>query len=102
MAFPLLFVGLILFITGVTGETEKFSETVKADLKGDGTSAPFAVWIFTVLFIALIGAWKPLRPVSDGFLTLVVLSFVLSNAGLIGEFSRAFGVKQIGPPPLKE
>lgn len=102
MAFPLLFIGLILFITGVTGETQKFSDTVKADLQGDGTSAPFAVWVFAILFIALIGAYKPLRPVSDGFLSLVVLVFVMSNAGLIGEFSRAFGLepsqfKTIGP-----
>lgn len=102
MAFPLLFIGIILFVTGVTGETEKFSETVKADLQGDGTSAPFAVWVFAVLAIAFIGAYRPLRPLSDGFLSLVVLVFVLSNAGLIGEFTRAFGVTTPAKPALKE
>lgn len=100
MAYPLLFVGLILFVTGITGKTELFAETVKSDLTGGGTSAPFAVWIAAVFAIGLLGAAKPLRPVSDAFMILIVLAFLISNQGLIGKVADAFGVKSA--PALRD
>lgn len=92
MAFPLIFIGLILVIVGARDKTEEFEKLISSDLLGEGNETPFLAWIIAVLVLAAIGSYKPLRGITDGFLILIGLVIILSNRGFFNEFQRqAFG-----------
>ena len=88
MAFPLIFIGLIMIVVGARDKTQEFEELLASDLLGDGRGAPFLAWIIAVLFLAALGSFKPLRGVTDGFLFLIAAVILLSNRGFFAEFQR--------------
>lgn len=88
MAFPLIFIGLVLIVVGVRDQTEEFQTLLASDFLGDGRGAPFVSWIVAVLVLAAIGSYKPLRGLSDGFLVLLAAVILLSNRGFFVEFQK--------------
>src|ERR1700744_3045512 len=76
MAFPLIFVGLILLVTAVRGTHSQLFTVVKSDFTGNGN---FLWWILVVLAVGAIGYIKPLRALSWGFLTILILVLLLSK-----------------------
>jgi hypothetical protein len=85
MAWPVLIIGLVLIIVGFRGEMDKFEETVREDFTGQPN---FLFWVVAVFLVGALGSLKSMRPVSDGFLALIVISLLLSNRGFFAEFSR--------------
>lgn len=88
MAFPLIFIGLIMIVVGARDKTQEFETLLKSDFLGDGRGAPFLAWIVAALAIAALGSFKPLRGVADGFLFLIAAVILLSNRGFFAEFQR--------------
>lgn len=88
MAFPLIFIGLLMIVVGARDKTQEFEQLLASDFLGDGRGAPFLAWIVAVLALAAVGSFKPLRGVSDGFLLLIAAVILLSNRGFFAEFER--------------
>jgi len=80
MGFAFILIGLVLIITGANNKVELFTDTVKDDLSG------FSGFFLAILLIAALGAVKPLKGVSDGFLILVFLVlFLRSDTGVFDQ-----------------
>lgn len=76
MPFFLLIVGAIFLVAAVRGNQEDLLSLVKDDFSGSNN---FIYWVMSIVFIAMVGYVKALRPVSDAFLALVILVIIVAN-----------------------
>lgn len=86
-----LFVGIMLVVVGINDRASDLITLLKDDLEPSDGSPSFIVWILAVGVIALLGNVKSLKPVSNGFLVLLVLVFLLANKGFINQFLQDIG-----------
>lgn len=84
MAFVLIIAGAILFLTAIQGTTGKLGALLVSDLFGG-----FIYWAFAILVIGGLGYIKPLRPLSNAFLVLLVLVLFVSNRGFFAKINEA-------------
>ena len=75
MGWPLIVIGAIFLAVGVNNKTTEFQEILRTDFTG---SRNYFNWIVAIFFIGAIGVVKELRPISDGFLVLVILVLFLA------------------------
>lgn len=87
MGWPIIVIGLALLMVGIRGKVEEF-HALLADDFGPNSGSNFIGWIMALLFIAAIGAYRPLRPISDGFLALIVIAILLSNQGFFARLEE--------------
>lgn len=91
MAVVFVFIALILIIAGVRGETQRVTDTLKSDINYSmGHASQFGMWIVVMLVLSAVGSWKPVRPVTDAFIVLIILVFLLKNRGFFAKFMAAF------------
>lgn len=76
MSFAFLFAGILLLVSGVRGTQDKLFSLVKNDFIGPGN---FFYWTLVVLMLGAIGYIRPLRPLSRGFLVLIVVVLLLTR-----------------------
>lgn len=76
MAFAFLFAGLLLLVSGVRGTQDDLFALVRSDFTGEGN---FINWAGVVILIGLVGYIRPLRPVSQAFLVLLLIVLLLSK-----------------------
>jgi hypothetical protein len=88
MPWVLVIIGALLVIVGVRDKTEEFQEILADDFSGRDS---FVNWMIAVFIIGAFGSYRPLRPVADGFLILLVLAVFLQ-----GNFIESFR-RQISP-----
>jgi hypothetical protein len=93
MPFVFLLVGIVLVVTGVRNTQGQLYDLVKSDFTGDGTfNHSFVAWIVAIAFVGGIGYFRPLRPISNAFLILVIVVLFLSNRGVFQQFNKAFNL----------
>lgn len=75
-----LFVGALFLTAAVRGqdETAKLLALLKGDFTGKNN---FLVWSLSLGALAAVGYVKPLRPLSNILLVLVLVAIILRNAG---------------------
>lgn len=83
MPVALLVLGGLLIVIGFRGQQATAAEILRKDFL---SSDNFVMWIVALLFIGAIGAYKPIRPISDGFLALVLVVLILSQHGFVNSF----------------
>lgn len=73
---PILFLlfGILFIVASVRGEQEKLFDTLKSDFFGDNN---FFFWVFSLWAIGAVGYYKPLKPLSVAFMSLVMLIFFM-------------------------
>lgn len=76
MPFALVFVGLLLIITGFQNTYKQFGAQVQGDFSGKGN---FLYWLLAILIVGAIGYVKSLQGFSRAFMALILLSILLSN-----------------------
>lgn len=76
MAFAFLFAGLLLLVSGVRGTQDDLFKLVRSDFTGPGN---FINWAGAVILIGLVGYIRPLRPVSQAFLVLLIVVLLLTK-----------------------
>lgn len=81
MAFALIFVGIIMAVSAVRGTYNDLFALVKDDFTGPNN---FLFWAVIVLIIGSIGYIRPLRPLSQAFLVVIVLVLVLTRGNPSG------------------
>jgi len=90
---PILFglFGVILVVAGVSGRISNGSPSLVSLLKEDFTgNDPFWKWMLAILLIGSLGYVPNLRPISRGFMALVIVVFLLSNQGIFTQLQKTF------------
>jgi len=80
-----MIVGLILMVAGIKGTHKDLFAVLKDDFTGSGN---FFVWVLACIIVVSVGYIEKVRPVSDAFLTLIILVIILYNGqhGLFQNF----------------
>ena len=106
MPFGLLIIGVILLVAGVRNTQNDLFTLVKGDFTGDGN---FIFWFFSILLIGLVGYVPKLKPISTGFLALVIIVLVFSkgnpnnpNGGLFGQLTQGLNSTTSGKTPQQK
>lgn len=91
MPFALVFIGLLLIVTGAKNTYREFGAELTADFTGQGN---FTWWIASLGTIGALGYIKELQTFSRLFMTLIIVAMILSNRGV---FAQATSALQSGP-----
>lgn len=90
MPFALLIIGLWLLIAGVRNTQDTLFLLIKGDFTG---SDNFIFWFLAILIVGAIGYIPKLKPISVGFLVLILVVLFLkkgSSSGVGGGFFQQF------------
>lgn len=90
---PVLFglFGIILIVAGVRNRVTAGDPSLMSLVKDDFTGqSPFWKWILAILLIGALGYVPNLRPLSRGFMALVIVVFFLSNKGVFTQLQNTF------------
>jgi hypothetical protein len=89
MPFALVFIGLILVVTGIRDTYKQLGNMVVADMTGKNGGAGFIMFAAAIGMTGALGAIPQLRTFSHYFLALILISILLSNTGAMQKFIAA-------------
>ncbi len=96
MPFVLIIIGVVLLIAAVRDKQQVLFYLLAHDFTGDNN---FIYWFISILIIGAIGYIPKLKPVSDGFLILVILVlFLRKGTGFFDAFQRQIGGTETSKP----
>jgi hypothetical protein len=96
MPFVLIVAGSLLFIAAVRGTQQDLFYLLARDFTGPHN---FIFWIVAILIIGAVGYIPRLKPVSDGFLILVILAlFIRKGTGFFDMFQQQIGTTTTAKP----
>jgi hypothetical protein len=75
MAWGFFLVGFMLIIVAWRKKEDDLWKLLKSDFTGNDN---FFYWVLAIIILVSLGSFKPLRPVSNAFLGLVLLVIVLA------------------------
>lgn len=110
MPFALAIIGVVLLVASVRNTQSDLYTLVKGDFTGKNN---FIYWTLAILFIGSFGYVPKLKPISVGFLTLVVIVLILARGnpdptkiggGFFQKFMDAIGGTQstVNTLPVKD
>lgn len=76
MPFALIAIGLILTIAGARGTQGTLFNLLKGDFTGNQS---YLWWALSIVAVGAVGYVKSLRPLSHGFLVLILIVFVVAQ-----------------------
>lgn len=96
MAFALLIIGITLIVAAVRDTQGTLVDLLIKDFSGEGN---FVYWIVALLMVGSVGYVPRLKPISDGFLVIIILALLLSRGdpkkniggGFFQQFTDALG-----------
>lgn len=83
MPLALVILGVLFLVAAVRGKQDLLFTTVKSDFTGPKN---FFYWGIALFVIGAVGYYKPLKPFSSAFLTLVIIVLFFSNRGFPQSF----------------
>lgn len=100
MPLALLLLGVLFLTAAVRGNkcngqqcSDVLFQTIKDDFTGPNN---FIYWGISLFIIGAAGYYKPLKPLSNAFLFLVIMVLFLSNRGFFVKFMEQIGSTQSG------
>ena len=90
MPFLFIFVGLVCVVSAARGTTGQLLTLLKSDVTGKGN---YLYWMVSIFVIGAVGYIQALRPLSRGFLVLVVIVLFLTNGGVFQKFMSAINME---------
>lgn len=98
MPLALVLLGVLFLTAAVRGDKcngQQCSDLLFSTLKDDFTGPNnFIYWGIALWIIGAAGYYKPLKPLSNAFLGLVILVLFLSNRGFFQKFMEQIGSTQ--------
>lgn len=88
MPIVLFFIGVILITAGIRGTDEDLANLIKGDFENSGNQRGFLSWLSAVIIVGLLGYIEPIKPISRGFLVLIVVVLFLSRGGFFDKFMQ--------------
>lgn len=102
MPFALLIAGSVLLIASARGKQDDLFSLLKGDFTGPNN---FVYWFFAILVVGAVGYIPKLKPISVGFLTLIVLVLFLKRGdpngiggGFFAQLTQQLGTTQKQSP----
>lgn len=89
MAFVLIIFGAAFILAGYHGNAAQLFTKIGGEFSG---TPSFGKWAIAILTVGAVGYIKPLKPISDAFIVLVLIVLFLSNKGFFASFSQQFGL----------
>lgn len=89
MPIVFLVLGILLIVVAINNKMPELGTLVKEDFQPSDNSPAFTSWIIALFVIGALGYVKPLKPVANTFLVLVVVVMFLSNGGFFDKFTSA-------------
>ena len=84
MAFVLIFVGIVLFVVAYNNNQNTFVSLLKADV----FTTNFIYWVVAVFLLGALGYITKFKGLSNSFLVLILLVFVIANKGFFQKFNE--------------
>jgi hypothetical protein len=84
MPFLLVIIGLTLIVSSAKNRQGDLFNLVSQDFTGPNN---FVFWFVSIIIIGSLGYIKPLKPISNAFMALVVLVLLLSEKGFFSSFT---------------
>lgn len=75
MAWGFLLAGVLLLIASWKKKHEELFTLLKDDFTGEGN---FFYWVLAIVVLVALGSYRPIRPVTDAFLALVILVIIIA------------------------
>lgn len=101
MPFALILAGIVLIVSATRNTQKDLFELVKGDFSGPNN---FIFWMISILLIGSLGYIPKLKPLSTGFVTLVIIVLVLTKGnpkaqggGFFQQFTTAINATQAQP-----
>ena len=97
MPFALVFIGLLLIVSGAKDTYKQFGAELVEDFTGDGN---FTWWIVSIGAVGSLGYVTRLQTFSRMFMALIIIAMLIANRGV---FNQATAALQAGPEaPAKQ
>lgn len=94
MPFALVFIGLVMIVTGAKGTQSALGKQLVADFTGPGN---FFYWFASIGVIGAAGSIPGFKPFSRMFMTLIIVAMILRNGGVFDKFAEALRTGPIAP-----
>lgn len=96
MPFVLIVAGAILLIAAVRNTQQSLFYLLAKDFTGPDN---FIFWFLSIVVIGAVGYIPKMKPISDGFLILVILTlFLKKGTGFFDQFNKQIGSTQSAKP----
>lgn len=86
MPFALIFIGLVLVVTGARDTYKPMGAQLVTDFTGKNN---FTYWLAAIGAVGAVGYYTPAKSFSHAFLLLILLAMVLANGGVFDKFTQA-------------
>lgn len=86
MGFALVFVGIMMIVTGANNNYAALGNQLRADFSGEKS---FLLWIAAIGGVGALGYIPQFRKFSHYFMALILLSIILANKGFFSAFVTA-------------
>jgi len=96
MPLLLIALGIILIITAVEGDAAELGALIINDVRGTDNQTGYAVWMFVIIGLGLLGYVKNLQNLSRAFMILVVVVLLLHNRGFFAELQKQIMPQKAG------
>lgn len=96
MPFALVFVGLVLIVSGVRNTQSQLGQQIVGDFTGTGN---FVFWLASLGAVGALGYVPALKKFSIAFMTLILIAMLLAQQknGKGGFFATFYNALQSGP-----
>jgi len=88
MPFAFLIIGGVFTVAAVRGNSAQLFSLLRSDLTGKDN---YLYWALSILVLGALGYIDDLKPLSRGFLVLVLIVLVLANGGFFQLFNESLG-----------
>jgi hypothetical protein len=100
MPFALIFIGMVLVVTGLRDTYKQMATMIAGDFTGQRGGAGFIMFFAAIAMVGALGAVRELRSISHAFLALIIVSLLLHNAGFMQKLLAALrGTTAATPVP---
>ena len=95
MAFFLVFVGLLLIVTGARDTYLQFGQQITADVTANNYAMP--KWVLAVGGVGALGYINELRTFSHYFLALILIALLINNQGFFAALMKGVATAPVAP-----
>jgi len=94
MAIPILFIAILLIVTGVRDTYGQLGQQLAKD------APDFLLWLAAVLIVGFVGYFQPWQTASRAILALIIIVYVTRSGGLFNQIQSAIqtGARSAGGP----
>ena len=89
MPFALVFIGMILIVTGVRDTYKQLGNLIVGDMTGQRGGAGFLMFLLAFGLVGALGSIPQARTFSHYFMALILISILLANSGAMQKLLAA-------------